>query len=158
MENMTYLLVYEAVKDGSVIVGSVPLTGTLLSLEDIRETEKLLKENLGFNSVVIINMFQIANAETSCNGAEIHRQPEAIEALKEVQQYREIGTVEECREAIEKQKPHSVLCKEFNIWGTIVEIYKCPNCGEKIRDKTKKSKYCKKCGQAILWDENLEGR
>ena len=27
----------------------------------------------------------------------------AIEALKEVQQYREIGTVEECREAVEKQ-------------------------------------------------------
>ena len=29
----------------------------------------------------------------------------AISALKEVQQYRKIGTVEECREAIEKQKP-----------------------------------------------------
>lgn len=29
----------------------------------------------------------------------------AIEALKEVQKYREIGTVEECREAVEKQKP-----------------------------------------------------
>ena len=30
---------------------------------------------------------------------------EAIKALKEIQQYREIGTVEECREAAEKQKP-----------------------------------------------------
>lgn len=29
----------------------------------------------------------------------------AIEALKEIQMYREIGTVEECREAVEKQKP-----------------------------------------------------
>ena len=29
----------------------------------------------------------------------------AIIALKEIQQYREIGTVEECREAVEKQKP-----------------------------------------------------
>ena len=28
----------------------------------------------------------------------------AIEALKEAQQYREIGTVDECREAVEKQK------------------------------------------------------
>lgn len=27
----------------------------------------------------------------------------AIEALKEIQQYREIGTVEECREAVKKQ-------------------------------------------------------
>lgn len=29
---------------------------------------------------------------------------EAIEAIKEVQQYREIGTVEQCREAMEKQR------------------------------------------------------
>ena len=29
---------------------------------------------------------------------------EAIKALKEVQQYREVGTVEECREAVEKLK------------------------------------------------------
>lgn len=29
---------------------------------------------------------------------------EAIEAIKVVQQYREIGTVEECREAVEKQE------------------------------------------------------
>lgn len=28
----------------------------------------------------------------------------AISALKEIQQYREIGTVEECREAVEKRK------------------------------------------------------
>lgn len=31
----------------------------------------------------------------------------AINALKEIQQYREIGTVEECREAVEKQKRRS---------------------------------------------------
>lgn len=30
---------------------------------------------------------------------------EAIKALKEVQKYHEIGTVEECRKAVEKQKP-----------------------------------------------------
>ena len=29
----------------------------------------------------------------------------AIKALEEIQQYREIGTVKECREAVEKQKP-----------------------------------------------------
>lgn len=30
----------------------------------------------------------------------------AISALKEIQQYRKIGTVEECREAVEKQQKH----------------------------------------------------
>ena len=29
----------------------------------------------------------------------------AFEALCEVEKYREIGTIEECREAVEKQKP-----------------------------------------------------
>lgn len=34
----------------------------------------------------------------------------AICALKEVQQYREIGTVEECQEAVDKQKPKKYVC------------------------------------------------
>lgn len=33
----------------------------------------------------------------------------AKQALKEIQQYREIGTVEECREAVEKQIPKKPL-------------------------------------------------
>ena len=36
---------------------------------------------------------------------------ESIKALEEVKQYREIGTVEECREAVEKQKPKKPLLK-----------------------------------------------
>ena len=36
-----------------------------------------------------------------CDGEEIDI---AIKALEEIQQYREIGTVEECRMAVEKQK------------------------------------------------------
>ena len=38
----------------------------------------------------------------------------AIEAIKEVQQYREIGTVEECRKAMEKQKNRK-SCK-YGVW------------------------------------------
>lgn len=33
----------------------------------------------------------------------------AIKALEEIQQYREIGTVEECREAVEKQRSKKIL-------------------------------------------------
>ena len=36
-----------------------------------------------------------------CDGEEMDI---AIKALEEIQQYREIGTVEECRMAVEKQK------------------------------------------------------
>ena len=33
----------------------------------------------------------------------------AISALKEIQQYRKIGTVEECRKAVEKQKAKKII-------------------------------------------------
>ena len=73
----------------------------------------------------------------------------AIEALKEIQQYREIGTVEECREAVEKQKakkPHRNYKKFSGLW--------C-KCGWYLGQKQCLDiKYCPNCGQAI--DENLE--
>ena len=101
----------------------------------------------------------------------------AIEALKEVQLYHlikdvtigeiaevlkefsEIGTVEECRKAVEKQKAKKcdVTKDNFRIY------YKCPTCSHCLRVEYnhgswmgKKSKNCSKCGQAIQWNENLE--
>ena len=56
----------------------------------------------------------------------------AIEAIKEVQQYREIGTVKECRDAREKQTPKKCVidsCPDHT-------HYKCPSCG-----KIQKTKY-----------------
>lgn len=44
----------------------------------------------------------------------------AIKALEEVQQYRQIGTVEECREAVEKQ---TAISREI-----IDGKYFCPKC------------------------------
>ena len=74
----------------------------------------------------------------------------AISALKEVQQYREIGAVKECREAVEKQKakkPHRNYKKFSGLW--------C-KCGWYLGQKQCLDiKYCPNCGQAI--DENLEG-
>ena len=94
------------------------------------------------------------------NPAYMNAMDMAIEALKEVQQYREIGTVEECREAVEKQrtKKTHIVTNEF-LGGT---SYVCPNCGAEMMliDRNRiqwgrMQKYCGCCGQAI--DENLEG-
>ena len=52
---------------------------------------------------------------------------EAIEALKEIQQYREIGTVEECREAVEKQKPKKILPLTNGLLFDDGWRHKCPN-------------------------------
>ena len=82
---------------------------------------------------------------------------EAIEVLKEIQQYREIGTVEECREAVEKQTQKKCdidSCPDHT-------HYKCPSCGQIELSIYKHgfprlgriTKYCENCGQALI-DEN----
>ena len=77
----------------------------------------------------------------------------------ELEQYREIGSVEECREAVEKQKPKKCIidsCPNHT-------RYKCPSCGKIHLSRYKRgfpslgriTRFCDHCGQAI--DENLEG-
>lgn len=73
----------------------------------------------------------------------------AISALKEVQQYREIGTVEECRKAVEKQKAKETI----RIAGRYP--YKCPTCNGKLEIGYR---HCIICGQLLRYPyENLEG-
>ncbi len=81
----------------------------------------------------------------------------AAQALKKVQEYGEIGTVEECREAVEKQKP-KVPDYEGDGYADGYMVYDtwiCPNCGKKYEVDYDDYKHCPECGQAI--DENLEG-
>ena len=89
----------------------------------------------------------------------------AAQAIEETQQYREIGTVEECREAVEKQKPKApkdslkikpVIDENGAYVDADVTVYLlCPNCGEVVGIDENVDKFCRECGQAI--DENLEG-
>lgn len=74
-------------------------------------------------------------------------------ALKEIQRYREIGTVEECREAVEKQKP-----KKPEESDSDFDYYKCPVCDAYIwaTDCVTDHNYCLNCGQAIDWEESEE--
>ena len=64
----------------------------------------------------------------------------------ELDAYKEIGTVEECREAVEKQTPKKP--KELDAeYGYFI----CDNCGGAIAytDDFKSHKYCLNCGQKI---------
>ena len=84
---------------------------------------------------------------------------EAIKALKEIQQYREIGTVEECREAVERLEAKPVKNRKIlrNFHGNPYGIQgDCPNCGcERITSMS--TDWCHVCGQHLKYDENLEG-
>ena len=63
--------------------------------------------------------------------------PVIKKALEEVQQYRAIGTVEECRAAVEKMKPKKTAIEA-------IKVHICPVCGSSgIYD------YCGNCGQRV---------
>ena len=89
----------------------------------------------------------------------------AITALKKIQQYREIGTVEECRKAVEKQKAkkpdiytdtRNMVDLHGNVYTEQANVYLCPTCESFIGYVGNNIfHYCPVCGQAI--DENLEG-
>ena len=77
----------------------------------------------------------------------------AITALEEIQQYRAIGTVEECREAREKQipkKPHKYIAYDG------IKRNGCPRCFEERGANEilyAGQKYCSVCGQRLDREE-----
>lgn len=76
----------------------------------------------------------------------------AIKALKEIQQYRAIGTVGECRKAMERQKPKKPVKDKYNHDC-------CPDCGWIVYQDEWGGRYlphCENCGQAILWGNKNE--
>ena len=70
----------------------------------------------------------------------------AVEALLEIQQYRAIGTVEECWEAREKQWVKDII---HNPDGGVDKDWLCPTCGKFCSPY---SKHCQNCGQAVKVD------
>lgn len=75
----------------------------------------------------------------------------AMDSLEEIQQYRAVGTVDECREAAERQKQKKFKeahpCKSIN-------YYQCPVCDGLLHIN---ENFCGNCGQAIFWEESENG-
>ena len=106
-----------------------------------------------------------------CEGIDV-----AISAMQELQQYRAIGTLEECREARKRQQ--AVPARKTTIFEgkdaeklavkglPNYETYKCPKCGRSVVERTVvkslypdgfiKKNYCERCGQAIDWGGEKE--
>jgi len=79
-----------------------------------------------------------------------------VAALKEVEQYRALGTVDELKEAREKQIPKKPIEHKI-FYGA---DYTCPNCKNYVGSYSvaierlgRNDKLCDNCGQAIDWSE-----
>ena len=112
----------------------------------IEEAVKALKEIQNYRKLGTLE--ELARAKKYIDLAKKHGT--IGEMIDECAEYEAIGTVEECREAVEKQKPkkpHRNYKKFSGLW--------C-KCGWYLGQKQCLDiKYCPNCGQAI--DENLEG-
>lgn len=100
-----------------------------------------------------------------CYGTAMHT---AILTLNEIQQYRAIGTVEECREAKERQRARKPvkygdtrqgLDNDGNSISWQEDCFECPNCESFLgyvsdcKDEQYRDDCCRNCGQAIDWSE-----
>ena len=82
-------------------------------------------------------------------------------ALEEIRQYRAIGTAEECRKAVEKQKAKApdIYGDGYDNEGNMVyDMYDCPNCGKSYETDYDDYKYCPECGQRFDLQGCFEGQ
>ena len=81
------------------------------------------------------------------------------EETKELRKYRKIGTVEECREAVEKQKPKAPIMKPYYDDMPDEEYLCCPTCGDILTDRIPADNknfyfHCLNCGQKFDWSDD----
>ena len=77
-----------------------------------------------------------------------------IAALEELQKYRQIGTVDECRAAMEKQIPMESSLAKISKYALIMRYSSCPSCLGVTRSALDAfPKYCSNCGQALKWGD-----
>ncbi|MDD7637234.1 MAG: hypothetical protein PUJ55_09865 [Clostridiales bacterium] len=118
----------------------------LEEIQQYRAIEKALKEN--YQADVCIKMLMQYFIETIFKGEKHERFCILTnEDAEKWDAYKAIGTPEECRAAVEKQRAK----KPTIINNGIMLNFKCPRCGiERIVGRNAREDYCGECGQ--LWD------
>jgi len=122
-------------------------------MEDLEMAVQALEEVQRWHTSVINPNIKNEFANTStqiCHNCD--HKDEYIEELEaEVEEYRAIGTVEECRAAVEKQTVKKVKSisqvKDGDSYGGL--IGRCPCCGDILEEDTV---YCD-CGQKLDWGD-----
>lgn len=79
----------------------------------------------------------------------------AVQALEEIQQYRAIGTLEECRAAVEKKtaKKPDYEGDGYSDGHLVYDTWIYPCCGKHFEVDYDDYDYCPECGQHIDWSD-----
>ena len=85
---------------------------------------------------------------------------DVMKVLEELEQYRALGTVEELKEAREKQVAKKVIWQKGECYAKTIDgkeyheiILVCPNCHRAIKRTEALDVHCKYCGQKLDWEE-----
>ena len=84
--------------------------------------------------------------------------PESVYSKQctELDAYKQLGTLEEIKNVVEKQIPKSPTYDGdgYAPDGTFVwDEWLCPRCGSRFEVEYEEHNYCPNCGQHILWEE-----
>lgn len=130
----------------------------LEKVQHYREMDKKLREVFGdCDGLLETTVDSLCRHEGEDIGRPIKSRLLTDETVDVWDAYLAIGTVEECRDAVEKQKPKKCVedsCPDHT-------HYKCPSCGKIQKIKYDDSTFgcilnnCSNCGQALM-NENLE--
>lgn len=127
---------YRIAKSGSALH---EVLSVYVTLEDLVEAIQALEEIQQYKAIGLTPSM-VEDLIKSCKKHEKN----ALENAHIVDDYREIGTVEEFKALKEKNEPKKPLHNGAN-W------YRCPNGCEVRKKAFEKDWYCPKCGQAIDW-------
>ena len=83
--------------------------------------------------------------------SEMQAHEDAVHNAELLDEYEEIGTIEECREAVEKQKAKKPKKTESEGYR-YTDTYRCQNCGANFSG-TGIANYCYHCGQKLDWGD-----
>lgn len=124
-----------------------------------------VKENCDFLESVCRRLAEYEDTDhtpsmvRSLKRSEVNAHKTAIQHATKLADYENIGTLEECKEAVEKQKAKepSYDGDGYAPDGSFVwDEWLCPCCGARFEVDYEEHDYCPNCGQHILWEERDE--
>ena len=118
--------------------------------EAIAHARKVAEHNIRDSKYTKISNNKQMNDKYVLGCIECAKEHEQLaEWLEELKEYRTIGTPDECRAAVEKQKERKpIKYDKMALWA-----YACPKCGEPLIKTNYEYKYCDMCGQKLDWGD-----